>query len=89
MLNYLKNDNVVIDNVLFLLKTDVLRQIIKFYKMKKQKESTKRYKLNHPEKFLDIARKQAYKLYHQNEEYKLNKIEYAKRRYRLKKLGQL
>ena len=89
MLNYLKNDNVVIDNVLFLLKTDVLRQIIKFYKMKKQKESTKRYKLNNPEKFLDIARKQAYKLYHQNEEYKLNKIEYAKRRYRLKKLGQL
>ena len=85
MLNYLKNDNVVIDNDLFLLKTDVLRQIIKKYKMKKQKESTKKYKLNHPEKFLSIARIQSYKLYHRNEEYRLNKIEYAKNRYRLQK----
>ena len=89
MFNYLKINNILIDNNLFLLKTDVLRQIIKSYKMKKQKESNKKYKLNHPEKFLEIARKQAYKMYHQNEEYRLSKIEYEKGRYRLRKRGQL
>ena len=83
--NYLKINDIIIDSKLILFKADVLKQIVKVYKMKKQKIANKKYRLAHPEKAKEISKNQAYKKYHNDTEYRLSKIENEKIKYRVRK----
>ena len=86
--NYLKMNNVVIDNDLILLQTDLLREIIKKYKLKKQYASNKKYRLAHPDKAREISKNQAYKKYHSDPEYRANKIKNEMKKYHFNKFCQ-
>ena len=85
LFNYLKINNIEIDNSLLLIKTDLLKQIIKKYKLKCQLLYNKKYKLSHPEKARELARVQSHKTYHNNIEYRMNKINSEKKKYHNKK----
>ena len=86
LVNYLKINGILTSPEQYdvLLKCNILVEIIKKCKALKQKMCNRRWRLNNPEKAKEVSKRQAYKLYHNDEEYRLNKIQRQKQSYKNK-----